>query len=231
MKESLINNTGSLRVSLGRWIQSTEGMYKDRWKWWLNHENILLYRYRDNVWEMFSPLTQRRRRRNSHRVYIQYIVAETVSQEIQLRRTSAKYQNGLYIFLGYHTKMNIHDQKQAQPASDRRFKTYSDEEILLKIIHALDIREEEQWALKDILTNESITEIVRNIGNGTSVAVSDGSYKDNGGTAAWIIENECGSQRMVRHVNVPGTVSDQSAYRSEIAAIYGLVLVIEANKT
>ena len=41
-----------------------------------------------------------------------------------------------------------------------------------------------------------INEIVDDISNGTAVAVSDGSYKDNGGTAAWIIESSNGEQRM-----------------------------------
>ena len=51
-----------------------------------------------------------------------------------------------------------------------------------------------------------------------------------GGTAAWIIENESGTQRIMGVVNVPGTVLDQCAYRSEIAGIYGSVLVIETIK-
>jgi hypothetical protein len=235
LRKSIINNTGNLRISLGRWIQSTERTYKKKWEWWLNHENDLLYRQKDNVWEVFNPLTQRRRRRNTQRVYRQYTVSEEPQMNL-LSRTSVIYNKGVYISLGYNTQIIPCDpfpheqQQQAQLVNERRDNMESDEDILAKVINALDIREGEQWALKEILTTESITEIVRDIENGTAVAVSDGSYKDNGGTAAWIIENKSGTQRIVGQVNVPGTVSDQSAYRSEIAGIYGSILVIETIK-
>ena len=81
-----------------------------------------------------------------------------------------------------------------------------------------------------MLTTDSVDEIITDIMNGTAVAVSDGSFKDNGGTTSWIIENASGSQRIIGHVNVPGTVLDQSAYRSEIAGIYGSVVTIEIIK-
>ena len=50
----------------------------------------------------------------------------------------------------------------------------------------------EQWALKDILTPESICEIISDIENGTTVAVSDGSFKGMGGTTTWIVEKKKG---------------------------------------
>ena len=97
-------------------------------------------------------------------------------------------------------------------------------------MQSLDEREGEQWALNELLTTDSISDIVKDIENGTAVAVSDGSFKRNGGTAAWIIENHTGTQRIMGNVNVPGTVLDQSAYRSEIAGVYGSVLVTEVIK-
>lgn len=42
-----------------------------------------------------------------------------------------------------------------------------------------------------------------------------------------MIESESGSQRIIWNVLVPWFQSDQSTYRSEIAGIYGLVMVIE----
>ena len=78
-----------------------------------------------------------------------------------------------------------------------------------------------------MLTTDNIDGIIQDVCNGTAVAVSDGSYKEMGGTAAWILENASGSERIIGLVNVPGTVLDQSAYRSEIAGIYGSVVMVE----
>ena len=98
------------------------------------------------------------------------------------------------------------------------------------LMKAIDQRRGEQWAVQNIHTTLKINEIIRDIGQGTAVAISDGSFKDEAGTAAWIIENESGTQRMMGYVMVPGFASDQSAYRSEIAGIYGSVLVVEMIK-
>ena len=49
---------------------------------------------------------------------------------------------------------------------------------------AIDRRSGEQCAFKDMLTTDSIDEIITDIMNGTAVAVSDGSFKDNGGTTS-----------------------------------------------
>ena len=57
-----------------------------------------------------------------------------------------------------------------------------------------------------------------------------GSFKDEFGTASWVIENASCSQRIMGNVLVQGFASDQSAYRSEIAGIYGLGIVTEVIK-
>ena len=49
---------------------------------------------------------------------------------------------------------------------------------------ALEAKTGEQWALKEITTTINIEEIVKDIVKGTAIAVCDGSFKDNGGTAA-----------------------------------------------
>jgi hypothetical protein len=56
-------------------------------------------------------------------------------------------------------------------------------------------------------------------------AVSDGSFKEAFGTAAWMIHinNNC---EIRGHCITPGNSSDQSAYRSELAGIYGIACTI-----
>jgi len=105
-----------------------------------------------------------------------------------------------------------------------------EEDSLETLIGALGAREGEQWALRNIKTTICIDEIIKDIANGMAVGVSDGSFKDEGGTAAWIIENEAGTQRIMGTVEVPGYGSDQSAYRSELVGIYAMIVIVEKIK-
>jgi hypothetical protein len=64
---------------------------------------------------------------------------------------------------------------------------------------------------------------------GTAIAVSDGSFKDGRGTAAFILEDlECPSEasREIGVNTVPGSVEDHSAYRSEISGVSGVVTIV-----
>ena len=230
LKISVLDNTSGLRLQLNAWTINTDTIYEQAWDWWLDNENNTLYKYYDGIWTKFTPEMQRRRRRTAQQRYRSYIVVDEAPDRNYLHRTSVRFEKGYYIARGYHTQLqndnglqNIREDESTDSASYRT-------DVLQQVIDALEDRIGEQWALKEILTTDCIDEIVRDINKGTAVAVSDGSFKGMGGTAAWIIENESGSQRIMGVVNVPGTVLDQSAYRSEIAGIYGSVLVIETIK-
>jgi hypothetical protein len=54
---------------------------------------------------------------------------------------------------------------------------------------------------------------------GTAIAVSDGSFKDNQGTSAFIIEGESKHGRLVGVNVIPGDSSSQSPYRSELGGL------------
>jgi len=56
-------------------------------------------------------------------------------------------------------------------------------------------------------------------------AVTDGSFKDNFGTAAWILECANTSQQMSGSVVAPGSAHDHSSYRSELSGVYAALLV------
>jgi len=57
-------------------------------------------------------------------------------------------------------------------------------------------------------------------------AVTDGSFKDTFGTAAWILECSETSQRMTGQVVAPGSDQDHSSYRSELSGVYAVLLVV-----
>ena len=177
----------------------------------------------------FTTIVNRTRRRNTQRAYRHYVPLEEGPRTSLLKRTSVSKEKGLYLAKGYHTQTEVDLQDEGVNDFGSR-STVEDVNVLPAIAKALYERKGEQWALKDITTTIDVGEIVKDIANGTAVAVSDGSYKDNGGTAAWILENNTGTQRIRGVVNVPGTVLDQSPYRSEIAGIYGIVVVVETIK-
>lgn len=61
---------------------------------------------------------------------------------------------------------------------------------------------------------------------GTNIAVSNGLFKSQFGTSCWILENDIGTERIIGLVDVPGSNDDDDAYRSELAGLYGISLVI-----
>ena len=95
--------------------------------------------------------------------------------------------------------------------------------------------DEVRWAIQDFSIEDDegqddgakAAEMIR---QGQAIAVSDGSFKDGWGTSALCItgrQADCSYRLSGRNV-VPGWDSDQEAYRSEAAGLYGIVSLLEA---
>jgi len=69
-------------------------------------------------------------------------------------------------------------------------------------------------------------ELSRDILDGRGYAVSDGSFKTNQGSAAWIIEGACPTNRVIGEGFTPGMDDDHSSFRSELAGIYTCLLFL-----
>jgi hypothetical protein len=65
---------------------------------------------------------------------------------------------------------------------------------------------------------------------GAAMAVSDGSLKDDMGTAAFHIEDSEEGDRVSMEgvLQVPGTPRESSSHRSKLGGLYGIVTVVEA---
>jgi len=61
---------------------------------------------------------------------------------------------------------------------------------------------------------------------GHGYAVSNGSFKPNQGSAAWIIEGSGSTNRVIGECFTPGTDDDHSSFRSELAGIYTCLLFL-----
>jgi hypothetical protein len=68
--------------------------------------------------------------------------------------------------------------------------------------------------------------IVEALKNREAIAVSDGSFKTEYGTAAWVIEGVDSHGRILGQVIAPGGPSDQSPYRSELTGIYSIMIMV-----
>ncbi len=65
------------------------------------------------------------------------------------------------------------------------------------------------------------------ISQGEAITISDGSFQDTYGTAAWVIKGCDSTGRMKGAVIFPGTTKDQAAYRSELAGIYSILIMVK----
>jgi hypothetical protein len=98
---------------------------------------------------------------------------------------------------------------------------------LSEMIHNV-LHKDTRWAVEscEIIDNgHTIAEAIR---NGTAVGVSDGSFKDQFGTAFWILQGKTADSEMKGPCTVPGSSDVQSAYRSELAGLYGMITMVNA---
>ena len=65
------------------------------------------------------------------------------------------------------------------------------------------------------------------IRNKTAICVTDGSYKNKRGTAAYILKSKINSTDSQTFVNqTPGKEEDQDPFRAKLAGIYGCIKTV-----
>ena len=91
-----------------------------------------------------------------------------------------------------------------------------------------NLPEEDKWAVEQVHLCHEGAEIAEAIKRGEVIAVSDGSFKLQRGTSAAVIEvkNRPGSKIIILN-KVPGLPRDQSPFRSELAGVCGVIMVLE----
>ena len=62
------------------------------------------------------------------------------------------------------------------------------------------------------------------------MGVSDNYFKEYFSIASLILENKSGTQRIISNILIPWFQIDQSAYKSNIGRVYGIVMVVELTK-
>jgi len=93
-------------------------------------------------------------------------------------------------------------------------------------VTTIDTLEYAHWAFASYKTTDNGKQIASAFLHGTCEAVSDGSYKDGSGTAAWMIQDMTSKNILSGTAIIPGHSSDQSTYRSELGGIFSIVAMI-----
>jgi hypothetical protein len=75
----------------------------------------------------------------------------------------------------------------------------------------------------ELTVDDNGLEIAKAIRDGTAIAVSDGSFKDSHGTAAFILKGSLPVGRIVGVNVIPGAEESQTAYRSELGGVAGIL--------
>jgi hypothetical protein len=81
------------------------------------------------------------------------------------------------------------------------------------------------WAIKEIALPPDLRPILASLRAGSARAVSDGSFKDKFGTSAFTLVDAHACSIIGLNI-VPGHPDDQGAYRSELAGLFGIVLIV-----
>ena len=87
----------------------------------------------------------------------------------------------------------------------------------------LQQQEEFHWLTALVTTDDDGEYVAQAIRDGTGVAISDGSFKNAFGTAAWVLQGADSKHAIEGRCSVPGPEDWQSAYRSELCGLLGSI--------
>ena len=199
-----------LRQPLGRWLRTD-----DSWEWWFAPDDNRLYHRHDGAWKVYLPAHGRPRTRRSPR----FLYNHTSQRGPQdgVRTTVIKLHGDLAFRTTGVADTLSPELDPSMPLLTERLQT------------TLPTR---SWAVERLTSPDNGAAVARAIANHTAICVSDGSYKDQHGTAAFVLvdpshaDPDSTSRILGCHVT-PGFPSDQSPYRSELSGIYGILCVVE----
>ncbi len=93
-------------------------------------------------------------------------------------------------------------------------------------LHALQFDKTLHWCLHDLhIENEQ--SLLEALQDGSAIAISDGSHKVSFGTVAWTIGDTTNAGLVSGKAVCPGADEDMDLYRSELAGIYCIMVVLE----
>ena len=191
---------------LGAWIDDCP-----EWIWFLSNTDERLYRHQDQQWYFHARLPGRVSRAaitryalGAHSILASNLPADLVRVTVVIGSTYMSCTGGA--------------RQMTKPplATDTTFNHY--------IKH---LPHDVQWALQSTSDLRDGAGIAEAIAAGRCFGVSDGSYKEGFGTAAWVLVDCDNTATQVKgECIVPGGPSDQSSFRSEVTGLYALCQMV-----
>jgi len=165
--------------------------------WFTNDDGTQLYQKINHGWQTFTPIPLRRRSRSFNPI------PEPVNIDAlpENRHRATVDRHSSIITVSGHGPIDTQS-LQSRPSHNQTFF--------------------ESWQGEHTIEGE-IQALIQDIISGHAVAVSDGSFRDQHGAAAWTIEGKDTSSKLQGAGVTPGLPEDQSAYRSELFGLWGIL--------
>jgi hypothetical protein len=196
-----------IRVPLGAWFEPPTY----QWRWFYVAEEARLYHREGLLWRVFSK-TSTRSTRNATTQYKKGGVENKLPSSG--RRATVTRQGDIARMSGVERTL----QSTPEPAVRRNL---SLEERVLSLPTA------DQWAIKEFFSIDDGRNVAAAIIQGTAKAVSDGSFKDEFGTSAFVVIGSDNSLRVGGVNAVPGSPQEKSPYRAELVGISGVISIVK----
>ena len=198
------------------------GMIRAKWKqdlprdykWYHDHiSDCLLRQTANNKWKMFRASIQRGRRAT-------FPIYHCIQTELSSLPNHAKPAS--IIVCSAHRVKFTGSGLPATMTPNNQISSLED------YVNALP--EKEKWPFQNISGRDNLNHIVNAIQSGNCALVSDGSFAQNNqqAAAAWVIGNEAFHRQLSGKVVCTGSKDHHSAYRGELAGIYGGLRMLEA---
>ena len=196
-----------LITPLGHWKHATD----EYWEWWYSPSDKRLYQQSGGSWIIWSPVPS-----NNTRPRFQTEQETTDSPPPDCCRASVyrRSQNSPQFVLrnyGHHEP----PPPPAPPPSS-----------LNEVLQQLP--EDAHWAVQRCSFTDDGLYLALAIQSGEAIAVSDGSLKDEFGTAAFVLEGLTNLHRILGVNIVPGPIKIGNSYRCELAGLIGIVIMVNA---
>lgn len=199
---TLQNTQQILRNPLGSWTNSIP----TRWQWFYSPAQDRIYRHapKEAEHQIFSLIPNRRRLRSP-----KYTLTGTCnSLPLDCERTTTTRQGTSVWGHGSQPSKHVLHPK-------RKLEDY---------VHPNDT-----WSIRSLHYTDDGSNIAQALIMGTAVAVCDGSYKAQFGTAGFVIQRGESTESRITGAHVtPGHQDDINPYRSELGGILAIVVTIEA---
>ena len=186
-----------------------------KWKWYLHAKEDRLYAKEGLLWRVYSRHRRRISPRQGKSTYSKTKLLVQVPPE-GLRPASVLRQGQIIIYQGAGAPTPLKTTTHIQAAH-----SFEEERLQREPL--------DQWAIQEITVLNDGRALAQALRKGTAIAVSDRSYKEGRGTAAFILKTSNNFEPIGQIVGVniiPGETDNQSAYRSEIGGISGIVETI-----